>query len=92
MWTFLHEFDAKFLLANNARSQLPNHFQLEAGFDTNMSDITDAGHGKQMSDLKAKNGSVGGLTSMLSDCLKTKKGSNKEKTNTPFMQNCGACL
>jgi len=108
VWVFLHDFDANFLLANDASGQLPNHLQLEAGFDTNMSDITDEDSGskasskrmkdveKQLSDLKAESGSINDLTSMLSECLKTKRSGDKENhqdvSNTPSKLSYDACL
>lgn len=37
-WVFALDYEAHFLLANNASGQMPRHLQLEAGWD-NMSDI-----------------------------------------------------
>jgi len=86
VWVFLHDYDANFLLANNASGRVPNHLQLEAGFDTgmstSMSDITEDGSKitgekmrsmeQQLADIKNNNENLNGLTTVIGDYLKAK--------------------
>jgi len=88
VWIFLHDCDANFLLANNASGRIPNHLQLEAGFDTaTMSDITEDDSSwkikdfeKQLKEIKDDNSSFNNLTSLLNDYMRAKMtGSNKKR-------------
>jgi len=93
VWTFLHDYDANFLVANNASGGVPNHSQLEAGFDTagsHISELADETSSKgtssdklrsveqQLADIKQENQSWNGLTAVISDCFKSKSAGTSE--------------
>lgn len=89
-WVFLQDHDANFLLANNASGRVPNHLQLEAGFDTAMSDIADEESKsssrkkleKELMDMKDSNENINNLTDIVGKCLTAKLKSDGEEVRT----------
>jgi len=98
-WIFLHDFDANFLLANNASGRIPNHLQLEAGFDANMSNIAEDDEKtnsskkirdfeKQLKEIKEDKSDFNNLTSLLNDCFRSKMSSETAKKKEPEDNDC----
>jgi len=103
VWIFLLDYETNFLLANNASGRMPNHLQLEAGFDTaTLSDITDDDWSsksrvktleKELNEVRRNKEKIDDFGSIVSDFLKTRMGTGSTcQSDTPSKMSYDDCL